>query len=93
MRLYREPAEHVGAEPSSPTSPEASAPTGRCSSSWGARRRQPQALSEGLQILLPLLRAYPQAFGDLAKALLAGYLFACDQADRALVQAVQQVLP
>ena len=56
-----------------------------------------QALREGLQALLPFLRAYPQAFGGLAEFLLENYLRACEQAgqppDAALVQAVRQALP
>jgi hypothetical protein len=59
------------------------------------------AFAEGLGAILPLVRASPAAFGELANALLQDYLHACEAAgetpDQALVaqahQAIGQVSP
>ncbi len=49
----------------------------------GRAREARAAFAEGLRAILPFLRALPAAFGELAAALLQGYLRACEEAGEA----------
>jgi tetratricopeptide (TPR) repeat protein len=54
------------------------------------------AFAEGLRVILPLVQAFPTAFGERASALLQGYLSACEEAgetpDKTLVTQAHQAI-